>query len=630
MIGRDITESRREFKLLREIELAANIGGWEVDIPTKAIFWSRQTRVIHELPDDVPSPKYEEALGYYTPDSQVTLIAALDIAIAQGTPFQLQLQLITHTGRRIWVQAWGRAEYHDGKPLRLCGAFQDISLQKQTENTLQRLWNLSIEPMCVAGFDGYFQQVNPGFTKTLGLSEHELRSHPWLHFTHPEDRESTIEASKLLFMGNSVQEFVNRYRHADGTYRWFSWNALADRNDQRIYAIVRDVTEHKELEAQLLHSQKMDAVGRLAGGIAHDFNNLLTIITGSADLMLELISVGTPVRGHIENIKAASERATQLTAQLLAFGRRAIVRPVVVDVNDVVRQAIRLVRPLIAEDIHVELQLGDRGCGIHIDPGQLDQVIVNLVVNARDAMPSGGRLTFTTRIREPNDAAEITSAHVELSVSDTGTGMSEAVRSRAFEPFFTTKPFGQGTGLGLSTVYGIVTAAGGTIRFDDAPGGGTSVVLRFPAIETPPAGPPAVLEESSTWKRETSGQAETILLVEDEDGVRQLGRLILEQAGYTVIEATDATDAIELAADETVLIHLLVTDVVMPSVSGRELAETLRQSRPELRVLYVSGYTEDDVITRGVDSNSEAFLQKPFSRLSLLTKVRAMLDTPAE
>ncbi len=391
--------------------------------------------------------------------------------------------------------------------------------------------------------------------------------------------------------------------------------------------LARDVTAQRQLEEQLRQSQKMEAVGQLAGGIAHDFNNLLTAILGSTQLLLNAIPPGDACREDVEEIRNAGVRAAELTRQLLAFSRRQVLAPKVLELNTVVANMDKMLRRLIGEDVDLATSLGPHAGAVHADPGQLEQVLLNLVVNARDAMPSGGRVTIeTTRVTLHDELVERrhrlpAGDYACLVVTDSGAGMDEATQAHLFEPFFTTKEVGKGTGLGLATVYGIVKQSGGYIWVYSEPGRGTIVKVYLPRV--PGAAEPAAPPPEQPALR---GGRETVLLVEDAPPVRTLARRSLEARGYAVLEAPDGPSAVSLCAAHAGTIDLLVTDVVMPGMSGRELAERLAPLRPEMKVLYTSGYTDDAMVRQGVLNAGVAFLQKPFVPDTLARKVREVLD----
>jgi len=393
-----------------------------------------------------------------------------------------------------------------------------------------------------------------------------------------------------------------------------------------------DITDRKQLEEQLRQAQKMEAVGRLAGGIAHDFNNLLMVIQGYSDLLVERLPDGDPLRRNAEQIQMASQRASSLTRQLLAFSRKQMLAPKILNVQSVVAEMEKILRRLIGEDVQLETSSAPDLGLIKADRSQIEQVILNLAVNARDAMPQGGRLTIETANVELDASYSHPPAvlspgrYVMLAVTDNGCGMDAETQAHVFEPFFTTKEKGKGTGLGLATVYGVVKQSGGYVWVYSEPGRGTSFKIYLPRIEETAV--PAGRDGKSETQIPERG-SETILLVEDEKGVRELAREYLASSGYTVIEAEDGHTALELAAMHVGPIHLLLTDVVMPGISGRELAERVSQIRPGIKIIYMSGYTDQAVVHHGILRNDAVLLQKPFTLMTLAGKLREMLAVPA-
>jgi signal transduction histidine kinase len=387
----------------------------------------------------------------------------------------------------------------------------------------------------------------------------------------------------------------------------------------------RSEERRAKLEDQFRQAQKMEAIGRLAGGVAHDFNNLLTTILGYCEILL-MRKQPEPDRGNLDEIRMAAERASRLTAQLLAFSRKQVLLPKVLDLNALIDETQKMLGRLIGEDIELEVALHPEVAYIKADPGQVEQVIMNLAINARDAMPGGGKLTIETHNVEL-DASYAgqhiearTGPHVMLAVTDTGIGMDRETVAHLFEPFFTTKEQGKGTGLGLSTVYGIVKQSGGSIGVYSEPGKGTSFKVYFP-----PAGDRPEQRPAAPQVRNDRGN-ETILLVEDDDAVRQLSKRILEGNGYTVVEAAHGAEALAVSEKHNGQLHLLVTDLIMPQVGGRELAARISSKRPDLPVLFMSGYTEDAVVHHGVLEKDLAFIQKPFTPATLARRVREILD----
>jgi len=390
--------------------------------------------------------------------------------------------------------------------------------------------------------------------------------------------------------------------------------------------VARRTAERHALHDQLIHSQKMEAVGRLAGGVAHDFNNLLTVILGYDEMLGERLREDRESSEYVEEIRRATQRASALTSQLLAFSRRQVSQPRLVELSAVVRQTDRLLRRVIGEDITLETRLEENLPMVKVDPIHMDQIILNLAINSRDAMPAGGKLTIETATAELS--ADYSGRHIGvepgpfvlLAVSDTGTGMDEATRVRIFEPFFTTKEQGKGTGLGLAIVYGIVKQNGGEILVDSEPGRGTSFKIYLPTAEG--AAHPT---EAGRDRATAPARGETILLVEDDRAVRELARTLLSREGYRVLEARGGSEALQVASEYRGPIHLLLTDVVMAGASGSELARDLLAARPGTRVLYMSGYTDNRVFQDAVDNQEMAFLQKPFTGDGLRSKVREVL-----
>ncbi|HEX5855033.1 MAG TPA: ATP-binding protein, partial [Thermoanaerobaculia bacterium] len=431
----------------------------------------------------------------------------------------------------------------------------------------------------------------------------------------------------------SPQTSVFRFRHANGTWRTMEGigKLLPGEGTPHIVINSRDVTERGALEEQLRQSQKMEAVGRLAGGIAHDFNNLLTVIGGYGELLLNAVPRGDPNREPLEEIVAAGERAASLTRQLLAFSRKQILMPELLDLNSIVAGMDKMLRRLIGEDVDFVTRLDTSAGRVRADPGQLEQVIMNLAVNARDAMPRGGKLTIETANADLDEvyarrhAPVATGPYVMLAVSDTGVGMDAETQARIFEPFFTTKEKGKGTGLGLSTVFGIVNQSGGNVWVYSEPGKGTTFKIYLPRVEEAP-----MPHETPSGLYSSVQGTETILVVEDEVSIRTLARKVLESVGYRVVEAKSGPEALELVRRSGDPIHLLLTDLVMPEMAGTELASRLLESRPELRILYMSGYSDDAVVRHGLLDHRHHFLPKPFTPQVLLRKVREVLEAPEE
>jgi len=475
--------------------------------------------------------------------------------------------------------------------------------------------------------EGRIVDLNSALARMFGYSAEEMRGHlVWEYLTEESRRlaEPRVHAQRELSYELAGVRRNGEIFPIEVRARNLPWQG----RNLRVVS-VRDITERKRLEEQLREAQKMEAVGRLAGGVAHDFNNLLTVIGGYAELLLEKLDPADPRREAAREILQASQRAAQLARQLLAFGRRQVLQPRVLGLNDLVLGTDRLLRRAVGEHIAVELALSPHAGNVRADPTQIEQVLLNLALNARDAMPEGGRLTIATASVDLTAGTILADAPVPpgpyavLSVTDTGCGMDEATSGRIFEPFFTTKPVGHGAGLGLAVVYGIVRQHGGAIEVDSAPGKGSTFRVYLPRVEEPvtPLG-------KVTLDGKPHGN-ETLLLLEDEDGVRTMTRRALESLGYTVLEAATPSAAQQICQNYPGPIHMLITDVILPEMSGRRVAEIALQWRPGMKVLFLSGYSDGEIERAGVLQAGLNFLAKPFSLESLARKIRDALDAPA-
>jgi two-component system cell cycle sensor histidine kinase/response regulator CckA len=517
---------------------------------------------------------------------------------------------------------------------------RDITDRKRTESErdalLTRLQlHIRRMPLAYVLKDADFRIIewNPSAERMFGYSREEMlgTGPPHERFIPQSFWQKGAELLGRIRAGDMDAHSTNENLTKDGrtiTCQWFNTPIIGDDGQfGGLLCLATDVTGQKSLEAQLRQAQKMEAVGQLAGGIAHDFNNLLTVISGYTEMMLENLPASDPHRGLIQEVYDAGQRAALLTRQLLTFSRKQVVEPRPLDLNAVVSDAEKMLRRLIGEDVVLTTALAPTLPAVVADAGQLEQVVMNLAINARDAMPQGGRLTIETAVVDldavyanahPDAAA---GRHVLLAVSDTGHGMAPEVLQRVFEPFFTTKEVGQGTGLGLATVHGIVRQSGGHVGVYSEVGKGTSFKVYLPAAEARPS-----WERPSRLPQTPRRGTESVLLVEDEDRVRAMTRTALELFGYTVLEARGGEEAIQACATHVGPIDLLITDVVMPGMSGRQVAEAVAAHRPGVKVIYCSGYTDDAVVRHGVLTADTAFLQKPFTVTALANKVRAVLD----
>jgi two-component system cell cycle sensor histidine kinase/response regulator CckA len=476
--------------------------------------------------------------------------------------------------------------------------------------------------------DGRYLDVNDAFLKLLGYQRQDVIGHTAAELRFWGEPLDRMEMLRQLKEEEQVAKHRTRYRTAKGEIREAEvWAESIELDGQScVLGITSDVTEIRQLETQFRQAQKMEAVGRLAGGVAHDFNNIVSIIMGYSDLSLSLIEPENPVNRYVSETKKAAKRAALLTQQLLAFSRNQVVFPKILDLNEVIRNTTDMFLRLIGEDIAVEFRPTAPLGSIKADPGQMEQVLMNLVVNARDAMPTGGKIIIETGeaelgedyvSRHPGSHA---GQHIVLMVSDTGCGMNETIKSQIFEPFFTTKAVGHGTGLGLSTVYGIVKQSEGYILVCSETGKGTTFKIYFPKLSEKAEA--LVLAHEVA---EPPRGSETILVVEDDETLREITVKLLQDGGYRVVEAKDAEDALRIMAASQPEIDLLLTDVIMPDTSGPELVRQAKESHPELRSLFMSGYSGDLVGRQGVLIEETSFLEKPFTRRSLLVKVYAAL-----
>jgi two-component system cell cycle sensor histidine kinase/response regulator CckA len=551
-------------------------------------------------------------------------------------------------GRTIWLRT-NKVPLRDasGAVFGVLGTYEDITEQRQAAIDLhesEERFRATFEQAAVGishvGTDGRFLRVNRRLCEKLGYTREELLARTFQEITHPADLEADLENVRRMLAGEiPAYSMEKRYIRKDGTVAWIALTVSlardAEGRPKYFISVIEDIEPRRRAEEQetrlrnqLEQAQKMESVGQLAGGIAHDFNNLLTVILGFCELILG--DENTSHRSELEEIKRAGERAAALTRQLLAFSRKQVFQLELLDLNAVVVNMETMLRRLIGEDVRLTSTLSSETGRVKADRSQIEQVLLNLVVNARDAMPGGGVLRIETSNVDVDEA--LAAAHapcapgrfVVLTVSDTGCGMDSGTRRRVFEPFFTTKPKGKGTGLGLATVYGIVKQSGGFVSFSSEPRKGTSFRVYLPRTDEPAA----MKSLSGAYPAAQARGTETILMIEDDDGVRRLGCHVLESLGYTVLCAESGGQALDLVRDHKGKIDLVLTDVVMPEMSGREVERRLAEAGHAARVLFMSGYADDAILRHGVLETGVAFLQKPFTPDVLGRKVREVLDTP--
>jgi len=513
---------------------------------------------------------------------------------------------------------------------------------KESQQFTRGVIEANLDAWVTISAEGKITDVNQATELITGLSRKEIIGTDFSkYFT---DTEAVRKGYQKVFRDGYVRDYPLEIKHRDGKIIPVLYNASVYKDAQGrtagTFAAVRDITEQKlaeeekkKLEAQFRQAQKMEAIGTLAGGVAHDFNNILTTIIGNANLALMEVGKDDTLREEIEEIKIAGERAVSLTRQLLAFSRKQVIKPEVLDLNEVINETEKMLKRMIGEDVEFQTVFEHELWKVYADSGQIDQVIMNLAVNARDSMPQGGKLTIETAnvdlnenyFREHAIEGEKPGHYVMLVVSDTGSGIDKETREHIFEPFFTTKEMGKGTGLGLSTVYGITKQSNGFIWVYSEPGQGTTFKIYLPRVEEG-----AEQEEKERTPVDDLNGSETCLIVEDDDTVRDLARQILERYGYSVLEAETGEDALMVSEEHEGPIHLLLTDVVMPKMSGRELAKRLQSLRSEIKVIYMSGYTDDAIVHHGVLASGLNFIGKPFMPEGLARKVREVLDQGIE
>jgi PAS domain S-box-containing protein len=588
------------------------------------------------------------------PDDYQVVARAWRQALQAGTVFESEIRLKRARDKtyRWFLSKAVPVRNPEGAVVRWIGTNTDIHDQKMAAEELarlnarlekrveestrdrERLWHLSTDLMLVADFKGRIVAANPAWDRMLDWQNGDLIQASVLDFVHPEDQGAAHSAVKRLSRDLTTCSIQNRLRHRDGSYRWIAWTAVSD--EHFIHAVGRDITAEeeaaqalKQAEEALRQSQKMEAVGQLTGGIAHDFNNLLTGVIGSLDLIQTRVAQGRSgdIGRYVDAAMSSANRAAALTHRLLAFSRRQPLDPKPVDANSLVASMDELFRRTTRETIRVELQAGRDLWLTLCDPNQLESALLNLVINARDAMPDGGAIVIETANVELDHAYAATQQdvkpgqYVALSVSDTGSGMSDDVLARVFEPFFTTKPIGQGTGLGLSMVYGFVRQSGGHVRITSETGQGTTVKIFLPRYlgEIEPQDPSAANALAARSKAH-----ETVLVVEDESVVRDLIVEMLEEQGYRVLQAEDGPQGLGILQTGQA-IDLLLTDVGLPGLNGRQLADAFRAERPDLKVLFMTGYVESNLLSAGFLGPGMEVIAKPFTLDALATRIEAII-----
>ena len=670
----EVNERRRRLQAeqaLREVEVrarlaidAARLGMWDYEPQSGTLIWDERCRAMMGIAAETPvdMPLFERLCH---PDDRERMREQVTRAISgsDAGQFSTTYRVLFEDGRMRWMETRGQAFFDGERCTRFVGVLMDITEQQLATQTLRqmnetlgervqertrerdRTWELSRDLLAVTHTDMMPVALNPMWEQAFDWPLEQLMEHPLTRLVHPDDLQATLEETARVGRGKVTTRFVNRMRHRDGSYRWLSWSAVADGG--RIYSAARDITseiaavdkladanrelraqiqERERVEATLQQMQRLEAVGQLTAGVAHDFNNLLTVILTSASFLQNDLQNGAPLERslrRLQYIRESGERGATLTSQLLAFARRQQLAPTAIDLNDTLVNLLSLLKSTLGGSVSIETDTQADIWHALVDPTQIEMIILNLAINARDAMADSGRLTLGTRnvvIDQPAQRAEDPSPgeYVMLSVADTGSGMSEAVLSKAFEPFFTTKEVGKGSGLGLAQVFGFAKQSGGGARIESREGVGTTVKVFLPRTSAPRQPEPASAPSSGSAE---SNSQHCILLVDDDHSVCEVTAQMLEDLGFTVIAADSGDDALQLLT-QGAEVDLLLADFAMPGMNGGELARAVRVRHPELPVVFVTGYAE--LCELGLEGYS--IIQKPFREEQLANKLQLALS----
>lgn len=647
-VTRDITERREAEGALRESERrlqesqrTGRIGHVEFNVITGGLLWSRTVFELYERDFDLGPPSYEEVMALHSPEDAARLEAAVKNAVETGEGYAVDLKVLLPSGRHGYHHAIGTPEKDEtGRVTRITGTVQDITDRKLAEESyhniateLEEILNSLPEAVIYADTSRVIRKVNPAFTRMFGYEPEEVIGMNTSILYRNE--EEYLEQGRIRYNPLASQKWEPYEIHhvrRDGTEFITETVGTPVRNARGevvgLLGVVRDVSVQRQMQDRMRLMEKMESVGRLAGGVAHDFNNMLNVILGHTEMALEKLDPPDPLRADLEEVRKAGERSANLTKQLLAFARKQTIAPRIIDLNETIASTLKMLERLIGESIELVWTPGSGLPPVNIDPGQVDQMLTKLAINARDAIGHHqGRVCIETsaaNFGEEHCAADpgySPGSYVMLSVSDDGCGMNRETSSHIFEPFYTTKDSEQGTGLGLATVYGIVTQNGGFINVYSEEGQGTTFRICLPAAESRKPAPRRMDHEESPARG-----SETILVVEDEPSILKMVTMMLEMEGYTVLPAGSPGEAIRLAREHSGEIDLLVSDVVMPEMNGRDLARNILSLYPEAKRLFMSGYTADVIAHQGVLNEGVNFIQKPFSKIELTSSIRRVLD----
>lgn len=629
-------ELRRKHAMLVRTEAIARVGSWAWEVDSDRVTWSEELFRIFGMEPAEEAPPLAEHQDLYVPEDRERLLRAIDACVRDGIPYELEARIVRPDGHQRTCVIRGVAEeVQDGRAVRLAGSVHDITERKRVEDDLRaseekfrRLFSQhSAVKLLIDPASGRIVDANQAAARFYGWPVETMRQMNVAQINTLSVEQIQAEMERARREGQVHFEF--RHRKRDGSVadvELFSSRVVLD-GKEYLHSIVHDVTQTRRLEAQLLQAQKLESVGRLAGGVAHDFNNMLGIILGYSEMALNMVPTTDPLFGDLQEIREAARRSADIARQLLTFASRQTIEPRILDLGETVEGMLKMLRRLLGENIELEWRCEEDLWPVLMDPSQVDQVLANLCVNARDAIREVGRITIEMRNVSFDEAfCELhvgfqAGDHVLLSVSDDGVGMDRQTLEHLFEPFFTTKPLGEGTGLGLATVYGIVKQNRGFIDVYSEPGQGSVFKIYLPRHEV---GSAARIREAPSLP--ARGGRETILLVEDEKSLLRMTSMMLETLGYRVLAASSPGEALRLAGASASDIHLLITDVVMPEMNGRELAREMLALRPAIKSLFTSGYTANVIAHHGVLDEGVCFLQKPFSASDLADRVREALQ----
>jgi len=613
-------------------------------IEKNELYWSDEIYRIFGLIPQEFGATYEAFLNAVHPDDRELVKKSVNEAVYENMPYDIDHRILLPDGSERIVHEQAEVLFDDaGRAIKMNGTVQDITERKRTEESLrsgEERYKRLVESVTdyiytVEVKDGLPVSTSHGLgcVAVTGYAPHEYEADPnlWFWMVYVEDRKGVIDLTLAVLSGKVAEPLEHRIIHKDGSIRWVR-NTPVPRYDEygRLVAydgLIKDITERKRLEDQLRHAQKMEAIGTLTGGIAHDFNNILTAITGYGSLLKMRMGKDEPQTHNVEQILFLAEKAANLTGSLLAFGRKQVSRPKRLNLNETINRTAKILMRLIGEDIELKTILTDKELPVMADSGQIEQVLMNLCTNARDAMPDGGSLTIETEIMEMD--SEYTRVHgygspgtyLLLSVTDTGMGMDEKTKEMIFEPFFTTKGLGEGTGLGLSMVYGIIKQHNGYINVQSELGEGARFNIYLPVVKSVEAE-----ENKDTETVAPVRGTETILLAEDELFLREVTKEMFEEYGYKVIDAVDGEDAIDKFMRNRDDIHLILLDAIMPKKNGKEVYLEIRKIRPDIKTVFLSGYSADIIQNKWIHEEGLTLISKPISPAELLKKIREVLD----